>query len=146
MGWNEDANRRRVLRRFLQLWNMVPDNTFAEVVADVFGLQADDMKCKTDEAVFSRINDLISGKADMIYKTKLHRNAPTQADNISAWQDYTSDDYVRARSFLDEIKVHTDVLTRQEYATIKGMALQGDIMAAREGLTAILERKQKKVG
>ena len=145
MGWNDDSNRRTMLRRLLRLWNMVPDNTLAEIISDVFGVTVDE-KCKTDEAVFSRINDLISGRAKMIYKTKLHKNAPRQADNISAWLDYTSDDYVRAHGFLDEIKEYTDTLTRQEYATVKGMALQGDIMAAREELAIALERNRARVG
>lgn len=142
MGWNEDTNRRKILRRLLQLWNMVPDNTFAELISDVFSMKAMALDGKTDEEMYGRINDLISGKEEMIYKTKLHRKPPMEADGIMAWRSFTSDDYAKARAFLGEIKGHVDILTRQEYATIKGRALHGDLEGAKRGLKTIIEQKK----
>ena len=143
MGWNEDDNRRKMLKRLLTLWNLVSDNTFAQVISDVFGLNDEALGDRTDEEVFGRMNDLISGRAEMIYKTKLHKNPPAKADNISAWQDFNADDYVRARGFLAEIKGYAGVLTRQEYATIKGQALHGDLDGARRELRKVMDRKAK---
>ena len=141
MGYTEDANRRKLVKRLLQLWNMIPDNKLSEVFANVFELDINALPLRTDEEVYSRINDLITGKVEMIYMTRLHKNPPINADNIAAWRDFTADDYARAHKFLDEMKLYVGKLTKQEYATIKGQALHGDVEGARRGLRNVIERK-----
>lgn len=43
--------------------------------------------------------------------------------------------------FLESLKSNKQNLTRQQYHTIRGQALKGDIMDARKGLQKILKRR-----
>lgn len=42
--------------------------------------------------------------------------------------------------FLDTLKYNKKNLTRQQYRTIRGQALKGDVMDARKGLQKVLKR------
>ena len=142
MGWNEDANRRRMLRRFLQLWNMIPDDTFAHVIAQVFKLKSVTLESTSDEEAFARINDVIEGKTSEIYQTKLHMSPPPLADNICAWMDFSPDAYTKAHLFLDELKQYTNILSRGDYANIKRIALCGNLDMAKDELAKIVQENE----
>lgn len=43
--------------------------------------------------------------------------------------------------FLENLKSNKRNLTRQQYRTIKGQALKGNVMHARKGLQKVLERR-----
>lgn len=139
MGWTDDGNRRKLLRRLLHLWNMVPDDTFSQVISEVFSLKAMALENMGDEQVFSRLNDLIEGKTEMIYLTKLHTVPPPMADNISAWVDFSPNAYAKAHLFLDELKQHVRELSRADYAEIKKLALSSNIDRAKHELARILQ-------
>lgn len=48
--------------------------------------------------------------------------------------------YVMANSVLVLLKRHRDILTAQEYRTLKWLALHGDIEGAKKGLDTIIRR------
>lgn len=48
--------------------------------------------------------------------------------------------YVMANSVLVLLKRHRDILTAQEYRTLKGLALHGDIEGAKKVLGTIIRR------
>lgn len=50
-------------------------------------------------------------------------------------------DYVKANSVLVLLKRHRDILTAQEYRTLKGLALNNDIEGAKKGLDTIIRRQ-----
>ena len=50
-------------------------------------------------------------------------------------------DYVKANSVLVLLKRHRDILTAQEYRTLKGLALHNDIEGAKKGLDTIIRRQ-----
>ena len=43
--------------------------------------------------------------------------------------------------FLDTLNSNKKNLTRQQYLTIRGQALKGDVMDARNGLQKVLKRR-----
>ena len=43
--------------------------------------------------------------------------------------------------FLDTLKYNKKNLTRQQYRTIRGQVLKGDVMDARKGLQKVLKRR-----
>lgn len=45
-------------------------------------------------------------------------------------------------SFWKELKSSRPMLTKQQYRTIKGQAVKGNVMAARKGLQRIRQRRQ----
>lgn len=142
MGRCKDGNRRSLLMRLLHLWNLVPDDTFAQVIIDLFGLKDKSFEHLSDEEVYSMISDAVTGRTTMIYRTRLHKAPPERADNIYAWRDFTSDDYTRAHTFLDELKQHTDSLTTVQYAAIKKQALDGDVEGARRALVSAVTQSE----
>lgn len=48
--------------------------------------------------------------------------------------------YLRANQFLNTLREHLDEMTRQEFKTLRGQALSGDIAGAEKGLQKILMR------
>jgi len=46
--------------------------------------------------------------------------------------------YLAAHKFLETLKRHDGEITRQEYKTLRGQALNGDIEGATKGLDTIL--------
>lgn len=48
--------------------------------------------------------------------------------------------YLRANAFLNILRGHLDVITMQEFRTLRGQALSGDIEGAEKGLHRILTR------
>jgi hypothetical protein len=44
--------------------------------------------------------------------------------------------------FWRELKASRPMLTKQQYRTIKGQAVKGNVMAARKGLQRIQQRRQ----
>ncbi len=48
--------------------------------------------------------------------------------------------YLRANAFLNVLRGHLDVITMQEFRTLRGQALHGDIEGAEKGLHRILTR------
>ena len=82
MGRCKDGNRRSLLMRLLHLWNLVPDDTFAQVIIDLFGLKDKSFEHLSDEEVYSMISDAVTGRTTMIYRTRLHKAPPERADNI----------------------------------------------------------------
>ena len=50
-------------------------------------------------------------------------------------------DYIRANTFLDALRRHKRELTYQQYATLRGQALSGDVGGALKGLETILARR-----
>lgn len=48
----------------------------------------------------------------------------------------------RLRAFLSELRQHQPALSRQQRATLRGLAVSGDLEAAQKGL-ATLARKQR---
>lgn len=51
--------------------------------------------------------------------------------------------YLRANQFLNTLREHLDELTRQEFKTLRGQALSGDIAGAEKGLQTIIMRGHK---
>lgn len=47
------------------------------------------------------------------------------------------------KEFLQMLKAHKQHLTKQQFKTIKGQALAGDIEGARKGLNKLAERSHK---
>lgn len=52
----------------------------------------------------------------------------------------SSVDYVNANTVLTEIRKHWDIMSKQEYRTLKGQALSGDICGAERGLKKSIRR------
>lgn len=48
--------------------------------------------------------------------------------------------YLRANAFLTILRGHLDAITMQEFRTLRGQALHGDIEGAEKGLHRILTR------
>lgn len=48
--------------------------------------------------------------------------------------------YLRAHTFLTVLRGHLDAITMQEFRTLRGQALHGDIEGAEKGLHRILTR------
>lgn len=48
--------------------------------------------------------------------------------------------YVRANDFLNRLRAHLDDVTRQEFKTLRGQALSGDIAGVEKGLQKIVMR------
>lgn len=48
--------------------------------------------------------------------------------------------YLRAHPFLEQLKKHEKDLDRQQFKTLRGVALSGDVQAAEKGLRTILNR------
>ena len=48
---------------------------------------------------------------------------------------------IELTQFLDTLKSNKKNLTRQQYRTIRGQALKGDVMDARKGLKKVLKRR-----
>lgn len=46
--------------------------------------------------------------------------------------------------FLKELKAHKSKLTRQQYSTIKGQALKGNVNDARKGMNKVLGRRGRR--
>lgn len=49
-------------------------------------------------------------------------------------------DYLKVKNFLDRLKRAGDLMSHQEYMTIRGQAVHGDIEGAEKGLRKVLER------
>ena len=49
-------------------------------------------------------------------------------------------DYLKVKNFLDRLKRATELMSHQEYMTIRGQAVHGDIEGAEKGFRKILER------
>lgn len=47
------------------------------------------------------------------------------------------------KQFMKELKENRKILSKQQYSTIKGQALAGDIEGARKGLNKLVERSRK---
>lgn len=47
---------------------------------------------------------------------------------------------IALKQFMDELKENKGILSKQQYSTIKGQALAGNIDGARKGLSKLLER------
>ena len=45
-------------------------------------------------------------------------------------------------TFWRELKASRPMLTKQQYRTIKGQAVKGNVMAARKGLQKVQQRRQ----
>lgn len=50
--------------------------------------------------------------------------------------------YANAAQFLARLKVYRDILTYQQWRTLRGQAMAGDIEGAERGLSAIYKRWQ----
>ena len=50
--------------------------------------------------------------------------------------------YANAAQFLARLKVYRDILTYQQWRTLRGQALSGDIEGAEKGLIKIIRRKE----
>lgn len=48
--------------------------------------------------------------------------------------------YANASPFLQRLKIHRDILTFQQWKTLRGQALAGDIDGAERGLRTIIKR------
>ena len=142
MAQSRESIRRRMLVRLLCLWNLVPDDSFAKVVSDVFEIKDGAIKLHSDDKVFELINDTIRKKAGEIYQTKLHTTPPTRADNICAWREFSAKDYARAHTFLETLKQYSGVLSTKEYARLKRIALGGNMDAAKDELDKIMQDKE----
>ncbi len=46
-------------------------------------------------------------------------------------------------NFIKKLKANSPILTRQEFRTLKGQAIKGDVEGAKKGLAKLLERKRK---
>ena len=64
------------------------------------------------------------------------------AEMTSASIDAGSQRYIMARLFLQQLKKYGTYLKAQEYKTLKGQALSGDVAGAEKSLNTILERVQ----
>ena len=51
---------------------------------------------------------------------------------------YTSNQFLRAHQFLEHLKKNSEHLTRQQFLTLRGQALSGDIEGANKGLEKIV--------
>jgi len=47
------------------------------------------------------------------------------------------------KEFIQMLKAHKPYLTKQQFKTIKGQALAGDVEGANKGLQKLMERKRK---
>ena len=56
---------------------------------------------------------------------------------------YKPEQYRAAKPFLDRLNFERWRLNRDEYLTLKGQALSGDIEGAKKGLNRILEGRKK---
>ena len=56
-------------------------------------------------------------------------------------QRYRPEDYQRAKPFLDKLNMVRQFLTKQEYLSLKGDALAGDMDGAVKGLERTLKRR-----
>lgn len=144
MGESKADKRKRLIRRLQKLWDMMPDESFGHLLAVTFGLNDEKLEVLDNDAAFKALNDSVSANMDAIYKTKLHARAFENDDNRSAWDGFTSDDYTNAQQFLLKMKKYVRMLTKQEYTSIKGLALNGDVEAAYKGLMKIVEKKQRR--
>lgn len=52
------------------------------------------------------------------------------------------DEYLAINGFLRRLNKHLNVLTRQEYTSLRGQAIHGDLEAAEKGFAKILERME----
>lgn len=62
--------------------------------------------------------------------------------NIEALEDRAQREanaFLKARVFLEGLKRHNNDLTPQQYKTLRGQALAGDIAGAKLGLRRLLE-------
>lgn len=48
--------------------------------------------------------------------------------------------YLRAREFLDKLRLYRKSIDTQTYRTLRGQALNGDLQGAEKGLERILRR------
>lgn len=46
-------------------------------------------------------------------------------------------------NFIKKLKSNSPILTRQEFRTLKGQAINGDLIGAKKGLEKLIERKIK---
>lgn len=51
--------------------------------------------------------------------------------------------YLRANQFLSMLRAHLGDVTRQEFKTLRGQALKGDVEGAEKGLQTIIMRGYK---
>lgn len=56
-------------------------------------------------------------------------------------RNYEPADYRRARTAMEVIRRHRDAMSGQEYRTLRGQALAGDIDGAIAGLERIMRRQ-----
>lgn len=51
--------------------------------------------------------------------------------------------YLAAHKFLEVLRRYDGQITRQEYKTLRGQAINGDIVGAAKGLNNILYRRER---
>ena len=49
--------------------------------------------------------------------------------------------YKETSTFMKYLKTYNAYLTKQQYKTLRGKAIQGDILSARKGLVTLLRRQ-----
>ena len=59
---------------------------------------------------------------------------------------YDANAYVKANRFLSMLKKHVYEITPQEYRTLRGQAISGDLEGAQKGLLKILGRTDRPHG
>ena len=53
--------------------------------------------------------------------------------------------YKEQRNAIKELKIYKNHLTNQQFKTLKGKVIQGDVLSSRKGLITILKRKNIKI-
>lgn len=64
--------------------------------------------------------------------------------NTKAMMNEVSDNaqkFLTAKPFIDLLKQNTKYLTRQQYSTLRGQALAGDVEGAHKGLQYLIRRR-----
>lgn len=120
----------------------MPDETLGTVLEEAFNIQLESLKDVNNKAVCNMLDDCIDVKIQMIHKQRLHKKIAEEIQAMAASNKHTSEDYVGARIFLNELKQYIYVLTKQEYQYLKGMALNGNVQEARNELYNIRDQKQ----
>lgn len=136
------ATRKQIVFKILRLWNAMPDETLGTILEEAFNVRLDDFKDATNKTVGKMLDECIGMKMAVIHKERLHKKIAEEIQAMAASNKHTSEDYVGARIFLNELKQYVYVLTKQEYQYLKGMALNGNVQEARNELYNIRDQKQ----
>jgi hypothetical protein len=68
--------------------------------------------------------------------------AKLQAQNPAAIKEEAAR-YRRAREVLEQLRRYNNLLNPQEYRTIRGQAISGDVEGAKRGLTRLIGERAK---